>query len=86
MGRARSGRAGMENAFVLESAGERMKSSIALRVVTAASSLHSLNRAANIREEFDEVVSRSSLSVSFSLRRYLVNHGRTVGFVMCARM
>lgn len=36
-------------------------------VVTAASPLRSLNRAANIREEFDEVVSRSSLSVSLSL-------------------
>jgi len=36
-------------------------------VVTAASPIRLLNRAANIREEFDEVVSRSSLPVSFSL-------------------
>lgn len=48
-------------------------------VVTAASPLRSLNRAANIREEFDEVVSRSSLSVSLflSLWQYLVSYGRT---------
>lgn len=40
----------------------------------AALSLRSLNRAANICEEFNEVVSRS-LSTSFSFWRYLVNHG-----------